>query len=94
MEPALQAVGLLQGSAMKIYTGLLIATATTTFALDVFGSSTTWDRSTTHPKIDPTGVRTYDLQIMTVHFMHVTETPALTTRPSVTLGFELMISRS
>ena len=27
------------------------------------------DTSTTHPKFDPTGVRTYDLQIMTVHFM-------------------------
>ena len=37
---------------------------------------TTWDRSTTHPKFDPTGVQTHDLQIMTVH--HVTETPALT----------------
>ena len=36
-----------------------------------------------HPKFDPTGVRTHDLQIMTVHF-HVTEMPSLTTRPSVT----------
>ena len=27
------------------------------------------DRSTTHPKFGPTGVRTHDLQIMTVHFM-------------------------
>ena len=27
------------------------------------------DRSTTHPKFDPTGVRTHDLQIMTVQFM-------------------------
>ena len=25
--------------------------------------------STTHPKFDPTGVRTHNLQIMTVHFM-------------------------
>ena len=37
--------------------------------VDVFDSSTTWDRSTTHFKFDPTGVRTHDLQIMTVHFM-------------------------
>ena len=36
---------------------------------DVFSSSTTWDRSTTHPKFNLTGVRTHDLQIMTVHFM-------------------------
>ena len=35
----------------------------------MFGSSTTWDRSTMHPKFDTTGVRTHDLQIMTVHFM-------------------------
>ena len=34
-----------------------------------FGTSTTWDRSTTHLKFDPTGVRTNDHQIMTVHFM-------------------------
>ena len=27
------------------------------------------DRRTTHPKFDPTGVQTHDLQIMTVHFM-------------------------
>ena len=25
-----------------------------------------------HPKFDPTGVRTHDLQIMTVHFKNVT----------------------
>ena len=25
--------------------------------------------STTHPKFDPTGVQTHDLQIMTIHFM-------------------------
>ena len=37
--------------------------------LFMFSSSTTWDRSTTHPKFDPTGIRTHDLQIMTVHFM-------------------------
>ena len=30
------------------------------------------------------GVKTHDLQIMTVHCFHVTEIPALTTRPSVT----------
>ena len=34
----------------------------------IFGSSTTQDRSTMHPKFDPTGVQTHDLQIMTVHF--------------------------
>ena len=34
----------------------------------MFSSSTTWDRNTTHPKFNPTGVRTHDLQIMTVHF--------------------------
>ena len=28
-----------------------------------------WERSTKHPKFDPTGVRTHDLQIMTAHFM-------------------------
>ena len=32
-----------------------------------FDSSTTWDRTTTHPKFD--WVRTHDLQIMTAHFM-------------------------
>ena len=48
----------------------------------MFSSSTTWDRSTTHPKFDPTRVPTHDLQIMTVHLSHVTETPSLTTRPS------------
>ena len=36
---------------------------------NMFNSSTTWDRSTTHPKFDPTRVRSHDLQIMTVHFM-------------------------
>ena len=35
----------------------------------MFSSSTTWDRSTMHPKFDPTGFRTHDLQIMIVHFM-------------------------
>ena len=50
-------------------------------SIDIFSSSTTWDRSTTNPKFDSTGVRTHDLQIMT---LHVTETPSLTTRPSVT----------
>ena len=35
----------------------------------MFSLSTTWDRSTTHPKFDLTGVQTHDLQIMTVHFM-------------------------
>ena len=27
---------------------------------DRFSSSTTWDRSTTHPKFDATGVQTHD----------------------------------
>ena len=36
-----------------------------------------------HPKFNPAGVRTHDLQIMAVHF-DVTETTALTTWPSVT----------
>ena len=35
-------------------------------------------------KFDPTGVRTHDLQIMTDSTFHVTETPTLTTWPSVT----------
>ena len=35
----------------------------------IFDSSTTWDSSTTYLKFDPTGVRTHDLQIITVHFM-------------------------
>ena len=35
------------------------------------------------PKVRPDGVRTHDLQIMTVLFMSL-ETPALSTRPSVT----------
>ena len=44
------------------------------------------DRSVMHPKFDLTRIRTHGLQIMTVHFMcHVTETPVLTTWPSVTL---------
>ena len=37
---------------------------------NIVGSSTTYrDRSTTHPKFDPTEVQTHDLQIMTIHFM-------------------------
>ena len=36
---------------------------------NMLSSSTTWGRSTTHPKFDSTGVRTHDLQIMTVYFM-------------------------
>ena len=42
---------------------------TDALAIDIFGSSTTKDRSTTHPKFNLTGVRTHNLQIMTVHFM-------------------------
>ena len=49
----------------------------------IFSSSTTWDRSTMHPKFDLTRVRTHDLQVMTVHFMSLWR-PALTIRPSVT----------
>ena len=40
-------------------------------------------RCTMHPKFDPTGVRTHDLQITTVHFMSL-KMPALTTWPSLT----------
>ena len=37
------------------------------------------------PKFDPTGIRTHDLQPPDHDStFHVTETPALTTRPSVT----------
>ena len=36
---------------------------------DIFISSMTKDRSTKQPKFNLTGVRTHDLQIMTVHFM-------------------------
>ena len=36
---------------------------------DIFGSSMIQGRSTMHPKFDLSGVRTHDLQIMTVHFM-------------------------
>ena len=36
--------------------------------IDVFDSSTSWDRSTTHHKFDPTRVRAHDLQIMTQHW--------------------------
>ena len=35
----------------------------------IFGSSTTWGRSTMLPKFDTTGVRTNPYHIMTVHFM-------------------------
>ena len=35
----------------------------------ILDSSTTWDRSNTHPKFDPTGVWTHDIQIKTVHYM-------------------------
>ena len=46
------------------------------FVIIIFGSSTTWDRSTTHPKFAPARVQTHDLQIMTVHF-HATETSCM-----------------
>ena len=52
-------------------------------------------RSTTHPKFDPTWVRTHDLQIMTVHFMSLrSETPALTTWPSATIRAEVLRTSS
>ena len=35
----------------------------------LFGTSMTKDRSTMHPKFDLTGVRTHDLQIMTVNLI-------------------------
>ena len=49
----------------------------------------TYDRSTVHPKFDPTGVQTHYPQIMTVCFMFI-ETSVLTTRPSVTTWFVMM----
>ena len=52
-------------------------------SVGMFNSSTTWDRSTTHPKFDPTGVRTHDFQIMTVHSMSLR-------RPSVTFHLSRM----
>ena len=52
----------------------LLESSQSLFRLDgfecvLFSSCMTWDRSTTHPKFDPIGVRTHDLQIMAVHFM-------------------------
>ena len=41
------------------------------------------DRSTMQAEVDPAGVQTHDLLIMTVHKFHVTETSILTIRPSV-----------
>ena len=41
----------------------------TVYWMNILGSSMTLGRITTHPKFDPTGDRTHDLQIMTVHFM-------------------------
>ena len=51
------------------------------FIIDRLKYDLNYYRSTKYSKFDPTGVRTHDLQIMTVQFI---ETPALTTRPSVT----------
>ena len=45
----------------------------------VLGSNYDFDRSIRHPKFDPTGVRTHDLQIINSNF-HVLETPIVTTR--------------
>ena len=36
---------------------------------DIIGSSTTLDRSTTHPSFDLTRARTHNLQIMKIHFV-------------------------
>ena len=52
----------------------------------IFGSSTTQDRTTTHLKFDPIGVRTQDFADHDSTF-HVTEMPVLTTRPSVTQSY-------
>ena len=41
----------------------------TIIAEHLFGSSTTSDRSTMHPKFNPTRVQSHNLQIMTIHFM-------------------------
>ena len=48
--------------------------------LDIFGSSTTWDKSTAPPKFDPTELIWPPDHDST---LHVTETAALTTRPSL-----------
>ena len=48
----------------------------------MFSSSTTWDRSTTHPKFDPGYMNSRPPDHDST--LHVTETPSLTTRPSVT----------
>ena len=45
----------------------------------IFGSSTTWDRSTIHPKFYQTGVQTHDLHAYNDSTFHVTENPALST---------------
>ena len=52
------------------------------------------DRSTMHPKLDPTGVRTHDHRIITVRTFHVTEMPALTTWPSATSTCYVALSPS
>ena len=41
----------------------------------IFGSCTTYDRSTRHPKFNPNRIRIHDLQIMTVHFMSLRRLP-------------------
>ena len=46
------------------------------------------NRSTMHPKVNPIGVRTHDLQIMDSSFC-VPETLALTTEPSETSNSEI-----
>ena len=47
---------------------------------DIVGSSTTWDRSTTHPKFDPVRVRTHDFQIILCN----SDACSITIQPSVT----------
>ena len=51
----------------------------------LFSSSTTWDRSTIHPQVRPNrGSNSQPPDHDST--LHVTETPSLTTRPSVTFG--------
>ena len=68
---------------LELSTFITITVSDKRYLYFIISSSTTNDRSTTHPKFNPTGVRIHDLQII-MGIFYVTETPALTTRPSVT----------
>ena len=46
---------------MQIAAGMEVNCAVKKREIVMFDSSTTWDRSTTHPKFNPTRVRTHDL---------------------------------